>query len=64
MNASNLLMPIGYAYSPIRVCEIRRFPARNPDTSMEVSDSYLYIKKEMLLHSVCFNTAFSIAAFL
>ena len=44
MNASNLLMPraIGYhAYSPIIVCEIRRFPARNPDTSMEVSDLYI-----------------------
>ena len=63
MNASNLLMPIGYAYSPIRECEIRRVPARNPDTYMEVSDLYLYIyiyiyiytyiKKEMLLHSVC-----------
>ena len=34
----------------LRVCEKRRFPARNPDTSMEVSDLYLYIKKEMLLH--------------
>ena len=43
MNASNLLMPIGYAYSPTRICEIRRFPARNPDTSMEVNDLYLYI---------------------
>ena len=42
MNASNLLMPIGYAYSSTRVCEIR-FPARNPDTSMEVNDLYLYI---------------------